>query len=156
MQRLTFRKPARRQRGVAMVETIVVTPLLLFLILLTAEITNAFVEHNTLSKATRSAARYLAANAALGTTGIVVLSGDLTTEARNLVVFGNVAGSGTPILNGLTTGSVDIVDLGGRNIQVTASFPYSGLLGGTLPAFGLGGDLSTVLNLQATVAMRAL
>ena len=151
-----FKRLAHRQRGVAMVETIVVTPLLLFVILVTAEVTNAFVEHNTLSKATRNGARYLASNAALGTTGIVVMRPELITETQNLVVFGNVAGVGTPRLDGLTTGNVEVIDLGGNNVQVTATYPYSGLLGGTLPSFGLGGDLSTVLDLQATVSMRAL
>ena len=146
----------KNQRGAAMVETIIVAPLLLFLVLLTAEITNAFVDHNTLSKATRNGARYLAANAALGTTGIVVLRPELLTETRNLVVYGNVAGSGSAVLNGLTPANVQILDLGGNNVQVTASYGYSGLLGGTLPSVGYGGDSSLAMNLQATVSMRAL
>ena len=147
---------AKNQRGVAMVETMIVAPLLLFLVLLVAEITNAFVEHNTLSKATRNGARYLASNAALGTTGVVVLRPEVITAARNLVVYGNVAGSGSAVLNGLTPANVEILDLGNNNVQLTASYGYSGLLGGTLPSFGYGSDTSLVMNLQATVSMRAL
>jgi Flp pilus assembly protein TadG len=147
---------ARNQRGAAMVETVIVAPLMLFLVLLTAEVTNAFVDHNTLSKATRNGARYLAANAALGTTGVVVLRPEVLTAARNLVVYGNVAGSGNAVLDGLTTANVQILDLGGNNVQLTASYGYSGLLGGTLPSFGFGGDTGLAMNLQATVSMRAL
>ena len=147
---------AKNQRGAAMVETVIVAPLMLFLVLLTAEVTNAFVDHNTLSKATRNGARYLAANAALGTTGIVVLRPEVLTAARNLVVYGNVAGSGNAVLDGLTTANVQILDLGGNNVQLTASYAYSGLLGGTLPSFGYGSDTGLAMNLQATVSMRAL
>ena len=147
---------AKKQRGIAMVETIIVAPLLLFLVLLTAELTNAFVDHNTLSKATRNGARYLSANAALGTTGIVVLRPEVVDAARNLVVYGNEAGTGTPVLDGLTAANVQILDLGGNNVQLTTIYAYSGLLGGTLPSFGYGSDIGLVMNLQATVSMRAL
>jgi Flp pilus assembly protein TadG len=147
---------ARNQRGAAMVETVIVAPLLLFLVLLTAEMTNAFVDHNTLSKATRNGTRYLAANAALGTTGVVVLRPEVVDAARNLVVYGNVAGTGTPVLNGLTTANVQVQDLGGNNVQLTTIYAYSGLLGGTLPTFGYGSDIGLDMNLQATVSMRAL
>lgn len=147
---------ARNQRGAAMVETVIVAPLLLFLVLLTAEITNAFVDHNTLSKATRNGARYLAANSALGTTGVVVLRPEVVDAARNLVVYGNVAGTGTPVLDGLTAANVQVTDLGGNNVQLTTIYAYSGLLGGTLPTFGYGSDIGLVMDLQATVSMRAL
>lgn len=147
---------ARNQRGAAMVETIIVAPLLLFLVLLTAEMTNAFVDHNTLSKATRNGARYLAANAALGTTGVVVLRPEVIDATRNLVVYGNVSGTGTPVLDGLTAANVQVTDLGGNNVQLTTNYAYSGLLGGTLPTFGYGSDIGLLANLQATVSMRAL
>ena len=147
---------SKKQRGVAMVETIIVTPVLLFMILVTAEITNAFVEHNALSKTARTASRYLSANAVQGTTGIVVLTNDVVADTRNLVVFGNVAGAGLPLLDGLNTGNVQVQDLGNSVIQVTVTYPYSGLLGGNLPSFGFGANADTGFNLQATVSMRAL
>lgn len=144
-------------RGVALVETVVVTPILLFLILATAEVTNAFVDHNTLSKSVRNAARYLASNSTLGTTGIVLVTVKASNETRNLAVYGNTAGTGVPVLSGFAVGDVQISDLGNNNVQVTATYPYTGLLGGTLPNFGLGGSsLDLTMNLQATVTMRAL
>lgn len=146
----------KRMQGVAVVETVVVTPLLLFLILVTAEITNAFVDHNTLTKSVRSGVRHLASNSILGTTGTVLLTLKATTETRNLVVYGNIAGAGSPILSGLSTANVQITELANDDIRVTASYPYTGLLGGTLPAFGFSGDIDLSLNLQATVTMKAL
>ncbi len=154
---LASAKINKRMRGVAVVETLIVTPLLLFLILIAAEITNAFVDHNTLTKSVRSAARHLANNSILGTTGTVVLTLKATTETRNLVVYGNTVGAGNPILSGLSVSNVQITYLGSDNVQVTASYPYTGLLGGTLPDFGYGGrDIGLTFNLQATVTMRAL
>ena len=146
----------KRQKGVALVETIIVTPLLLFLILATAEITAAFVDHNTLTKSARNAARYVSSRALLGSTGAVNLNATLLAEARNVVVFGNPAGTGTSILPGLIPGDIQIQDLGNDVIQITANYAYSGILGGTLPSLGLGSDSSLTFNLQATVAMRAL
>lgn len=145
-----------RQRGTALVETIIVSPLLLFLILATAEITNAFVDHNTVSKSVRSAARYVASNSLLGTTGTVYLPDTLITETRNLIIYGNVAGSGTPRVRGLASADVQVVPLADNNIQVTASYLYTGLLGSTLPALGLGSDIDLGVTLQATVTMKAL
>lgn len=149
-------QPCKRQRGLAIVETVVVTPLLLFLILATAEITNAFVDHNTVTKSVRGSARHVASNALLGTTGRVLLTPALITEARNLVIYGNVVGSGTPRVTGLDSAVVQVVDLGNNNVQVTASYPYTGILGATLPALGLGSDLALSMMLEATVSMKAL
>ncbi len=151
-----LRKLQKRQKGVALVETIIVTPLLLFLILATAEITAAFVDHNTLTKSARNAARYVSARALVGSTGTVDLNAALLTEVRNVVVFGNPAGTGTSILPGLNPGDIQVQNLGNDVIQVTANYAYSGILGGTLPSLGLGSDSDLTINLQATVAMRAL
>jgi Flp pilus assembly protein TadG len=146
----------RRQRGTAVVETIVATPVLLFLVLIGAEITNAFVDHNTLTKYARHAVRHVAENALQGTTTVVSLDANLVTEARNLIVFGNTAGTGSPILPGLAVGNVQVVDLGGNNVQVTITYPYTGILGNTLPTFRFGADRNLGFNLQATATMRAL
>ncbi len=145
-----------RQHGAALVEAVVISPLLLFLILLTAEVTNAFVDHNTLSKSARNAARHLATNAVLGSTGTVLLTAQVTNDTRNLLVFGNTAGAGKSILPGLAVDNVQVLDLGNNYVQVTATYAYTGLLGGSLPTFNFGADSNLSMNLQATVAMRAL
>jgi hypothetical protein len=44
----------------------------------------------------------------------------------------------------------------GDNIQVTVNYPYNGILGSVLPAFGFGSDIALLFNMNATVTMRAL
>lgn len=148
--------PARRQRGVALVETVLVSPLLLFLLVVGAEVTNAWIDHNTLTKSARNGVRHLASTAVQGTQGVVVLTPLVVSQTRNLVVFGNAIGSGSPVLPGLAIGNVLVQDLGDNNIQVSVSYAYNGILGNSLPSFGFGSDNNLALNLQATVSMRAL
>lgn len=146
-----------RNRGAVIVEMVVVTPILLFLMMATAEITRAFIDHNTLTKAVRNGARYAALheNAFRGTTGVVVIGAAVRAETQNLVVFGNIAGTGTPVLPGMAPGDVTVTDLGGNNIRVSADYLNSGILGPILPNF-FGGDINLLHNLEATVTMRAL
>ncbi len=152
---IRFAKTQHRQRGAILAETAVVLPLIIFLVVLTAEVTNAFVDHNTLTKAVRNGARHVASNAILGTTGVVLLQPQLVAEAQNLVVYGNVSGGGTAIISGLAIGDVQVQDLGGDNIAVIASYSYTGILGPVLPSFGFGADSSLTHTLSATVTMRA-
>lgn len=150
------RKSRNRQRGAILAETTVILPLLALLVLAAAEVTNAYVEHNTLTKAVRNGARHVASNAVLGTTGVVLLQPKLITEAKNLVVYGNVSGTGTSIISGLAVNDVLVMDLGDDNIGVTVTFDYSGILGTILPGLGYGGDLNLFGTMSATVTMKAL
>jgi Flp pilus assembly protein TadG len=144
------------QRGAVLVEMALVTPILLAMMLATAELSRAFIDHNTLTKAVRNGARYLAANAYQGTTGVVTVGAALSAETRNLVVYGNTAGFGAPVLAGLTAADITVTDVGGNNIRVTAAHTISGILGPVLRSFSGGPDTNMVHNLQATVTMRAL
>lgn len=144
------------QRGAVLVEMALVTPILLAMMLLTAELTRAFIDHNTLTKAVRNGARYVAANAYQGSTGVVNINATLSAETRNLVVYGNTAGLGTPVLPGLSAADITVTDIGADNIRVTAAYTISGILGPVLRSFSGGPDISMVHNLQATVTMRAL
>jgi Flp pilus assembly protein TadG len=145
-----------RQRGAVLVEMVLVTPILLFLMLATAEVSRAFIDHNTLTKAVRTGVRYVAANAFQGTTGVVWISAALRAETQNLVVYGNTAGTGTPVLPGLGPANITVTEIGTNDIQVTVAHPISGLLGPVLSSFYGGGNFSLVHNLEATVTMRAL
>ncbi len=154
--RRNWRKPISCQRGAVLAEMALVTPILLLMMLATAEVTRAFVDHNTLTKAVRNGARYVAANAFQGTTGVVFVSATLRAETQNLIVYGNTAGTGAPVLPGLTPADITITDIGANNVQVSAAHAISGLLGPVLRSFHGGSDMNMVHNLQATVAMRAL
>lgn len=87
-----------KQSGVAIVEFALVLPLLLILTFITTEYGRALYQYNTLAKSVRDAARYLSTQN----------PGDATkySIAKNLVVYGNPAGSGTPLTIGLTTALV--------------------------------------------------
>ncbi|HEX2271797.1 MAG TPA: TadE/TadG family type IV pilus assembly protein, partial [Pyrinomonadaceae bacterium] len=96
----------RDERGVQLVETAIVIPILLLLFAGVAEFGRYFYEYTTLAKASRVGARYLAAKAAGG-------PNNWQANAKNIVVYGNIAGTGTPILSGLTTNNVTITYEGG-------------------------------------------
>ena len=85
-----------RQRGAALVELALITPLLLLLTFITTEFGRAMYEYNLVVKSTRDAVRYLS----------VQTPGTHITEARNLMVFGNTAGTGTPLARGLSLSNV--------------------------------------------------
>lgn len=85
-----------RQKGVALVEFAFVLPLLLVLSLLAAELGRAVYRYNTTAKAVRDAVRYLS----------VQTPGTHITEARNLVVYGNKAGTGPLLDSALTAANV--------------------------------------------------
>jgi Flp pilus assembly protein TadG len=139
-----------------MVEFTIVLPMMLFLTLGVTELGRAMVRYNALTKSVRDGARYAAAYALLGAAETVYIDPKLLGEVRNLVVFGNPAGAGTPLLEGLATGQVNLVDAGNGNIRVDAVYPYQALIGPTLPSFGLGSSTSFSFNMQASVTMRAL
>lgn len=146
----------RSQRGAVLAEMALVTPILVFMMMATGEVARAFIDHNTLTKATRNGVRYVAANAFQGTTGVVNVGAALRAETQNLVVYGNLAGAGTPVLPGLTTADVLVTDLGSNNVEVTTTYNITGMLGPVLRSFTGGSDISMVFTMQATVTMRAL
>src|SRR5881628_4119901 len=82
----------RDERGIQLVELAIVLPIFLLLFAATAEFGRYFYEYTTLAKAVRAGTRYLIT--------AQVNSGEDTT-AKNIVVYGNPTGTGSPILTGL-------------------------------------------------------
>lgn len=157
MRRSSYPSGNKRQRGIAMVEFTIVLPLMLLLLVATAELGRAFYEYNTLTKTVRDGARYLADTALDGTTGVIDLTDAKIAETANLVVYGNIAGAGGPLLNGLSAADVSVVEVNPTHIQVSASYQYSPIFPGGIPTFGLGsGNISTGYTFQAQVTMRVL
>jgi Flp pilus assembly protein TadG len=145
-----------RQRGVATIEFAICAPVLLLLMLATAEVGRMLIQANTLSKAVRDGARYTARDAANGSTGTVLITNTVRTNTQNLVVTGTMAGTGTPLLPGLTVANVTVTNAGAGFIAVSATYTYQPLLGAALPTFGPSGAITTSVPLTATVVMRAL
>src|SRR5215813_7641057 len=82
----------RDDSGVQLLEVAIVLPILLLLFGAVAEFGRYFYEYTTVAKASRLGARYLA-------TAAVKPAED--ANAKNLVVYGNTAGTGSPVISGL-------------------------------------------------------
>ena len=85
-----------RQRGVAIVEFALILPLMLLMTFIVTEYSRALYQYNTLTKSVRDAARFLSMQS----------PGSEMAKAKNLVVYGNPAGTGTPLALGLATSNV--------------------------------------------------
>jgi len=89
--------PSRKtQGGAAIVEFALILPFLILMSFITTEFGRAMWQYNTLAKSVRDTARYLS----LKTPGTHI------TEAQNLLVYGNVAGTGAPLVPGLSISNV--------------------------------------------------
>jgi len=102
MQRKLLKKICfltRNDAGVQLVELAIVLPVLLMLFGAAAEFGRYYYEYTTLAKSSRAAARYLVTARTDGTDDLA---------AKNLVVYGNVAGTGNKVLSGLDVTNVKI------------------------------------------------
>lgn len=150
---------AQRQRGLAMVEFAIGAPVLLLLLYVTVETGRFIVQYSIMNDAVRDAARYVAGAALEGTTGLIVQGVPWTTlvgQGQNLAVFGNTAGTGSPLLPALSVTEITVTaDLVNNNIIVAAAYPYQGIFGAAMPNF-YGGSISTAWTLAISTTMRAI
>jgi len=93
----------RDESGVQLIEAAIVVPIFMILFAATAEFGRYFYEYTTLAKAAQVSTRYLSA---------APVEAVEDTKAKNLVVYGNPAGSGSPILPGLSPSQVIITRQG--------------------------------------------
>lgn len=145
----------RNERGLQLVELAIALPVMILLFAAVAEFGRYFQEYTTLAKGSRVAVRYLAT---ARTNGLDDLA------AQNLVVYGNMAGTGSPIVPGLDTSNVLITR---RN---AAGSPVSGGIPNTVtieisnfkhsPLFDIGklmsNRLSMNIDVKPSVTMRYL
>lgn len=153
-----MRRPPSRWgcRGIATIELAIALPVLLLMMTATVELGRLLSEYDTLTKSVRNGARYLASNATLGTTGVVSITAAVQTATANLVVTGNVNGTGASLVPGLGTGNVTVANAGAGYVSVSAAYTYQPILGATLRTFGNGPGIALGIPLNATVVMRAL
>jgi Flp pilus assembly protein TadG len=147
---------ARNERGVQLAELAIVLPIIALLFAATAEFGRYFYEYSTMAKAARIGARYLA-------TACVKPGEDV--NAKNLVVYGNAAGTGSPVLDGLATSNIAITRRDSTGAVMAAGVPQTVTVDVTnfkfQPLFDLGGlmnnnGLSLNIDVKPSVTMRYL
>jgi Flp pilus assembly protein TadG len=138
-----LRRLAGCERGTQLVELAIVLPLLLAMFGAVAEFGRFFYTYQSLTKATRVGARFLTNEPARGTSD---------DEAANLIVYGNKAGSGKPVVSGLTTEHVRVARTGGTtSIPERVTVRIEGYVYD--PIFDLGaiiGSPSMSLNIEVS------
>lgn len=148
-------RKGRRCRGNAASEFAIALPFLLMLMLGSAELGRMMFSYITLDKAVRGSARYVANHALDGSTGLILISADVASSARNLVVYGAPA-IGELLLDGLSGNDVTVQAIDNIHLQVTASYQYTPLFS-HIPTFGFTQqDISLEVTLNSAVTMRAL
>ncbi len=151
-----FRHYRRRERGLAAVEAAIVLPVVIFLMLATAELGRAFYQYSTLVKAARNGVRYLANEAAVGDTRVIDLTAEKISSTRNLVVFGNMDGDGSPVIETFSTDDVTVSSPDPDYVEVEIAFDYQPLFA-SLPGLTGGADIDmTLITLSVSTSMRAL
>jgi len=143
----------KNQRGLAAVEFAIVVPVMLFLMLATAEFGRVFYQYNTLTKAVQAGARY-ASRPLLKTNKLKNLDvNGFKQNIQNFVVYGkeNVDGTDTPVLDGFAaTGVVISSNTAGaeKTITIKATYNYSFMVLSDFPLFGYS---FPTLTLRASV-----
>jgi Flp pilus assembly protein TadG len=152
--RATRTEGEQRQRGLAAVEFAICVPLLLFLMVTTAEFGRALMQYNTLTKSVRDSVRHVAGEAALGTAGSILVDANLVTQGQNLVAYGTI-GAGSELLPGLVPGNVTVATAGAEDVRVSVSYAYQPMYA-VIPGFGVGANRSGLFTFNAASTMRAL
>ena len=138
-----------------LVELAIVLPVLVVLFAAAAEFGRYFYEYTTLAKGSRVAVRYLAT---------AVTNGDCDAAAKNLVVYGNFAGTGNPIVSGFATSNVDITRRNISGVLMTGGVPNTVTIQiinfQHTPIFDLGGltksSTTLAVDVKPSVTMRYL
>ena len=131
----------KKQRGLAAIEFAIVVPIMLFLMLATAEFGRVFYHYNTLTKAVESGARY-ASKQLLSTSDLSNLDADFVQDIQNFVVYGNENGAGPaapPVLDGLSVANTNVKissDSINKTITVEVKYDYNFVVLGNFPLFG--------------------
>jgi Flp pilus assembly protein TadG len=141
----------KMQRGVAIVEFALILPFLLLLSFLATEFGRAVWQYNTLTKSVRDAARYLSIQAPGNPVEMA--------KAQNLLVYGNLAGTGGPLALGLSAANVSNCctwQLAGTNPVInTVTVRISGYTFNSMFTTVLGVPFGTFTFSDITATMRS-
>jgi Flp pilus assembly protein TadG len=149
-----------RQRGLAMVEFVISAPILLLLTFASFEFSHYLLEYSRLNDAVNNAASWLATQALQGSDGVLATGtawSTLATQTQKMAVYGNAAGTGSPVLPSFNIGDVTVQPNSSSNtVTVSVAYPYISLFGGAIPLFFTGGSISTTYTLTISATMEAI
>jgi hypothetical protein len=141
----------RDEHGVQLVEIAIVIPALFLMFAAVAEFGRYFYEYTTLAKAERVGARLMS------TKTLNSAKTDWVMATKKLVVYGNTAGTGSPVLPGLAVDNVDVTFAGGTfkppDLGVPATVTITIVNYKHKPIFDLG-KLMKVKGLSLNVAVK--
>ncbi|MCJ2377112.1 pilus assembly protein [Vibrio sp. ZSDZ34] len=119
-------KTASKQKGLAAVELVLITPIIIFLFVINIEVGKFLVENQMLSKMVRNGARFAITNVYGTASGGAIAP---LSEIQNMVVYGKpvVADDAAPLLPGLVPNdiSLDTSEEFEGFVVVTASHTYT-------------------------------
>jgi Flp pilus assembly protein TadG len=150
---LRLRGFTRDESGLQLVELTIVIPIFLMLFAATAEFGRYFYEYTTLAKAARVGARYMS------TAPATALE---ESNAQKIVVYGNINGTGSPILSGFGVGNVSVArQVGNQSTLVPETYTVAIINYKHQPIFDLGkltkvAGLSMKIDVKPSVTMRYL
>jgi hypothetical protein len=96
----------RTQAGQAAVEFALLIPILMLLLFGVVQLARVYYTYHTLQKALRGGAGFIAH---MSDVNYCDDQNDSFLDARNYIVFGNLQGRGTPVVNGLTPEMIQII-----------------------------------------------
>lgn len=149
-----------RHHGLAAVELALLLPVFLFLVYGTAELGRALYQYNSLTKAVRDGAQYLARESMVA--GVVAPTATQLAIARSLVVYGQPTAGTEPLLPGLKTTDVAITpqavapSLTANYISVSASYTFQSGFGGVIPALGIAADAAAPGTFVASLRLKGI
>ena len=133
-----------------MIEFAVVASVFFMMLLAICAGSNLYFTHNALVEATRRGARFAATQAAKSPAGATTAcpltnAGPSLTAIRNYTIYGNAAGTGSPLVNGLLPSNVNVeycsfgVGTGSVSVSITG-YTYNFVIPGinrqiTMPAY---------------------
>ena len=140
----------KKQRGLAAIEFAIVVPVMLFLMLATAEFGRVFYHYNTLTKAVQTGARY-ASKPLLKTSELTNIDAVFKQRIQNFVVYGNENGGGNAVLDGFSANNTNVAissNVANKTITIEAQYTYNFVVLSDLPFIGY---LLPTLTLKSSV-----
>ena len=147
---------AGHENGIVVVEFAISMALILFLMMVVAELGRLYYSYTILNQSVRTGARYLSNNALSSSLALDIASAQAATES--ITISGNTEG-GTSVLPGYSADDLSITSLypsgiGKPYIRVAAAYNYIPIFT-AIPVFWSGDTLNYQIVLNAENTMRA-